>query len=213
MLTTRRPTESDVTSYLISRKTSELTYELPGITASLNVSNQFDVDRQQILLGFGEQVFNLAKQAIGDWAMFPTPLTELYWPDRAIYVGAEVAVLFRAGPLWSLNPCRIAYVVDESSEAGSIERFGFAYGTLGGHLECGEERFTVSWNRKDDSVSYELIAVSRPNHLLTRIGYVYARIVQARFRRESAAAIKQYVDTQMSASAHQAALPCDSTSL
>ena len=121
--------------------------------------------------------------------MFPQGMTTLYWPDRSIEVGVDVAVLFRAGPLWSLNPCRIIYVLDKHDSSDDVYQFGFTYGTLDGHLECGEERFCVSWNRNDDSVKYELTAVSRPNNLLTWVGYPYARIVQAKFRKLSAQAM------------------------
>lgn len=50
---------------------------------------------------------------------------------------------------YTLNACRSFYVVDEE---GPMERFGFAYGTLAQQAESGEERFTVEWNREDDSV-------------------------------------------------------------
>ena len=79
---------------------------------------------------------------------------------------------------WSLNACRIAYTVDEQ---GSIDHFGFAYGTLPGHLECGEERFLVEWDHTDDSVWYDLLAMSRPRHILSRVGYPYIRRLQKRF--------------------------------
>ena len=64
-------------------------------------------------------------------------------------------------------------------------RYGFAYGTLPDHPERGEERFLVEWNQADDSVWYDLLAVSRPGHWLARIGYLYARYEQAKFRRLS----------------------------
>ena len=53
----------------------------------------------------------------------------------------------RAIGLWWLNACRIVYVVDES---GPISKFGFAYGTLPGHVESGEERFLIEWDRGDE---------------------------------------------------------------
>jgi uncharacterized protein (UPF0548 family) len=45
------------------------------------------------------------------------------------------------GFCWSLNPCRVVYVLEETG--GEVERYGFAFGTLPGHSEEGEERFTV----------------------------------------------------------------------
>lgn len=56
-------------------------------------------------------------------------------------VGTTVGALARHYGFWSLNPARIAYFVEET---GAVERFGFGYGTLPGHAECGEERFNSS---------------------------------------------------------------------
>jgi hypothetical protein len=50
------------------------------------------------------------------------------------------------------------------------------------HAECGEERFLVEWHRGDDSVWYDLLAFSRPRHLLARCIYPYVRWLQRRFR-------------------------------
>ncbi len=57
-----------------------------------------------------------------------------------------------------------------------MSRFGFAYGTLPGHVESGEERFLVEWDRGDDAVWYDILAFSRPNHVLTRLGYPVGEI-------------------------------------
>ena len=98
------------------------------------------------------------------------------------------------GPFWSLNPSRIVYTIDQPPGASDTACFGFAYGTLPAHLECGEERFVIRWDAADDAVWYELRAVSKPNHPLARLGYPWARREQARFRRLSAAAMRQAVD-------------------
>lgn len=78
------------------------------------------------------------------------------------------------------------YVVDRS---GPISKFGFAYGTLPGHAEIGEERFLLEWDRATDSVCYDILAFSRPNHFLTRLGYPLVRRTQKRFGRDSAVAM------------------------
>ena len=111
---------------------------------------------------------------------------EAYPPDTPIVVGEIVAVIARAIGLWSLNACRIIYVVDESVP---IRRFGFAYGTLADHVASGEERFLVEWDRATGAVWYDILAFSRPRHFLTRLGYPYMRRTQSRFRKESGAAM------------------------
>jgi hypothetical protein len=52
-----------------------------------------------------------------------------------IQVGQIVAVIARLFNFWLLNACRIVYVVDE---AGPIQRYGFAYGTLPEHAESAK---------------------------------------------------------------------------
>ena len=74
-----------------------------------------------------------------------------------------------------------------------IRKFGFAYGTLPGHVESGEERFLIEWNLADDNVWYDVLAFSKPNHILTRLGYPVARRMQKRFGRDSAAAMLKAV--------------------
>jgi uncharacterized protein (UPF0548 family) len=75
------------------------------------------------------------------------------------------------------------------NESGPITKFGFAYGTLQGHVESGEERFLIEWDRSDDSVWYDIVGFSRPNHFLTRLGYRVVRRTQKRFGRDSAASM------------------------
>jgi uncharacterized protein (UPF0548 family) len=83
---------------------------------------------------------------------------------------------------WSLNTARIAYLIEES---GEVERFGFGYGTLPGHSERGEERFSVERRCEDSSVHYDVLAFSRPKHPLAWLGYPFARLLQKRFSRDS----------------------------
>ena len=84
-----------------------------------------------------------------------------------------------------MNACRIVSVIEER---GTLERYGFAYGTLPQHGEFGEERFTVEYNHDDKSVWYDLYAISRPG-LVARLAYPYARALQKRFARDSKAAM------------------------
>jgi uncharacterized protein (UPF0548 family) len=93
--------------------------------------------------------------------------------------GAEVAVLYWAASvrLWLLFPARVVDCLDELAhrDGQTVQRFGFANGTLSDHPERGEERFLVEWNHADDSVWYDLLAVSQPRHWLARFGYFYTR--------------------------------------
>jgi len=98
-----------------------------------------------------------------------------------------VVVIIRAGGLWWTNAARIVYAVDEATELAS--RFGFAYGTLPGHAESGEERFTVERDRSEDEVWYIILAFSLPQKTLVRLGYPLSRRLQRSFAEASKAAM------------------------
>ena len=79
-----------------------------------------------------------------------------------VEAGSTVAVAAPLGPLAAVAVCRIVAVVDKS------DRYGFAYGTLPGHPECGEEAFLVT-REPDGTVRLTVTAFSRPASWLTRI--------------------------------------------
>jgi uncharacterized protein (UPF0548 family) len=61
-------------------------------------------------------------------------------------------------------------VVDEA------DRYGFAYGTLPGHPEQGEEAFVVE--RLADRTVFRIVALSRPAEWLARAGGPISRRIQ-----------------------------------
>ena len=148
------------------------------------------MDRTRIKLGEGEPVFRAARAALQRWRQVDLGWLEPWSPETPIQAGEVVVLVARAIGLWWLNACKIVYVVDES---GPISRFGVAYGTLPAHAESGEERFLIEWDQADDSVWYDILAFSRPNHFLSRLGYPIVRRTQKRFGRESAAAMLKAV--------------------
>jgi len=126
-------------------------------------------------------------EAIRAWQMFNLPWVRLYWPTTPIRVGETVAVLVRHFGFYSLNATRIVYVVDE--ERPQARSYGFAYGTLAEHAERGEERFTIEWDLSDGRVWYAILAFSRPQKTLARLGYPLSRMLQKRFAEASKAAM------------------------
>jgi uncharacterized protein (UPF0548 family) len=85
--------------------------------------------------------------------------------------GAVVAMRLGYGPVGLSIPCRVVYIIDEP------DRHGFAYGTLPGHPESGEELFLLE-RGNDGSTSFTISAFSRPATALTRLGGPIARTVQ-----------------------------------
>jgi len=185
MLLLRKPSPSTIRDFLATQANLDLTYSAVGSSAA-EPPPGYVVDHTRINLGNGEQLFGAAKAALERWEQFRLGWVEAWPPNTPIHVGQVVAVVARLFGLWSINACRIVYVVDED---GPVKRFGFAYGTLPEHAESGEERFLVEWDRATGSVCYDIIAFSRPHHILARLGYPWVRRVQKRFARDSAAAM------------------------
>ncbi|HKE05178.1 MAG TPA: DUF1990 domain-containing protein [Blastocatellia bacterium] len=143
----------------------------------------YAVNHGRICLGQGEATFKKAVDALRSWKMFDLGWANVCWSDAEIEVGTTVAVLARHFGFWSLHPSRIVFLVDEDD--GRMRRRGFAYGTLQGHGERGEETFIIEWLHADDSVWYDLRSFSKPGRLLTALGLPLARMLQRRFARES----------------------------
>ncbi len=124
--------------------------------------------------------------------MFPAPWTAITPAEPGpVAVGLTVAMEARALGAWWLNACRVVYVVDEVSPA---RRRGFAYGTLGAHVEQGEELFTVEqW--ADGTVWYRVQAFPRPHYWPVRLAAPLVRILQRKFVRDSRAAMVQLLRT------------------
>ena len=191
MVSLRKPSADALRCFLAGQRALPFTYGAVGATAESPPAG-YAVDRTRIKLGEGEPVFRSAVGALRRWGQFRLGWVEAWPPDTPIQLGEVVAVMGRAVGVWWLNACRVVYAVDE---AGPVPRFGFAYGTLPGHVESGEERFLIEWNRSDDAVWYDILAFSRPNHVLTRLGYPVVRRLQKRFGRDSAAAMLRAVRT------------------
>jgi len=102
-------------------------------------------------IGTGRARFDEAAQRVMRWGMLRgagahvTASTDVAQVDSVVVVGL--------GPVRA--PCRVVYVIDEDN------RRGFAYGTLPGHPESGEELFAVRYDPADDAVYAEVTAFSR----------------------------------------------------
>jgi uncharacterized protein (UPF0548 family) len=188
MLLFSKPSPQKIREFVSAQ--GQETFSYPDVGASrTQAPTRYTIDHNRIQLGEGPHIFERAKCAVNAWKMFDIPWLELYWPNAPIEAGTTIAVLVSHLKFWSLNACRIVYVVHES---GAAETYGFAYGTLREHGEIGEERFTVKFNPHDQSVWYDIYAFSRP-HLLPRLAYPYTRSLQKRFARDSIEALLRAV--------------------
>ncbi len=115
----------------------------------------------------------------------------LYGADGTAYLrpGDTANLVIPFGPLHVGSPVRVVYVVD------TPDRKGFAYGTLPGHPESGEESWMVE--RSDDgSVWLTIRAFSRPSAAHWWAVYPVLRIVQAIYTRRYERALAGPIPSQ-----------------
>ena len=190
MVSFQKPAVDSIRRFIAEQAKLDFSYSAVGATAATPPAG-FVVDRTRIKLGEGEAVYESASAALRRWDHFRLGWVDVWSPETPLEAGEVVAVMGRALGLWWLNCCRIVYVVNET---GPIRKFGFAYGTLPGHVESGEERFVIEWNQGDNSVWYDILAFSRPSQVLIRLGSPIVRRMQKRFGRDSAAAVFRSVN-------------------
>ncbi|WP_084729230.1 DUF1990 family protein [Streptacidiphilus neutrinimicus] len=114
--------------------------------------------RYRVRIGHGDAAFLAAADALGTFRMHRRLPVGVTASAPHAEVGAEVTVTL-AGVVRA--PCRIVWVVDEP------DRYGWAYGTLTGHPECGEEAFLLTRD-PDGGVRLDVTAFSRPGGRVTR---------------------------------------------
>jgi uncharacterized protein (UPF0548 family) len=195
MFLLHRPDRATIEAFLDRQRGTPFSYPEPGATRG-TLPSGYVVDRYRERLGAGRPVFDQAILALNRWAMFETGWTHLCFPDAPIKPGTIICTLASHLGFWSLNACRIVYVIDRGEpDADGISRYGFAFGTLAAHAERGEERFTVEHHSSDDSVWYDVLAFSRPGNFLSTLGYPITRALQKRFARDSRRAMRSATTT------------------
>ena|SRR5688572_8927394 len=186
MFMLQKPSDAQIQAFIESQRLREFSYPEVGATRTGPPAG-YQVDHNRIRLGQGPKIYEQTIKALRKWKHFDLGWVSLRPANAPIAVGSVVAVLVNHLAFWSLNACRIVYVIDEETE---VKRFGFAYGTLPDHAESGEERFSIEWHASDDSVWYDILAFSRPNKAAAKLGYPLIRMLQRRFARDSLAAMR-----------------------
>lgn len=183
MMLLRCPEDAAVERFLRAQSLLPFSYREVGATRGEPPASGYLVDAYDAVLGHGEACFERACAAINGWKMYPPSWFRIY-PDGGASPREDLVFINRIHHLglWSLNSCRVLYLIHEQ---GPVERRGFAFGTLPGHEEQGEERFRVSWDRASGEVRYDVLAFSRPRGSLARLGAPVARALQRRFARET----------------------------
>ena len=184
MFFARRPSADVIGRFLHESQHLPLSYAEPGLVRE--ASSDPGIDEQVVAIGHGLADFARARAALQAWRQFQIGWVELFPANAAIAPGTVVAVRIHHLGFWSLNGCRVVYQVGGSAHEA---RFGYAYGTLTNHAESGEELFEIFSDSGSGDVIYRIRARSWPRAPLACIGQPIVRALQARFRRDSAAAM------------------------
>jgi uncharacterized protein (UPF0548 family) len=180
------PSTPAINDFIEHQARLSVTYPpIKGTQSAENIAS-FDNDFLKEKIGSGEKDFAAAKEAIRQWYMFPRSWTVILPTNAPIQTGTTIAMYARFMGIWWRNACKIVYIVDEN------RRFGFAYGTLPAHIECGEELFLVEMDKNND-IYYTVKAFSKPRHILAKIAYPIMRRLQDRFRRDSAVQMQDFI--------------------
>ncbi|ANF33266.1 hypothetical protein A0130_02970 [Leifsonia xyli] len=104
------------------------------------------------------------------------PEEDVFADDGTPFVrnGMTAVLKIPFGPFKVSAPIRVVYVIDEP------HRRGFAYGTLHGHPESGEELFLVE-RHDDGTVWFVLRALSRPSNAFYRLGFPVLSFMQRHY--------------------------------
>ena len=191
MLLAQKPVRTEIEGFLDRQRNTSFSHSETGVTHTTG-SPLWDRDHNRCVIGRGDAVYDNACRAVREWKMFDLSWLELHSDRTPIVEGEAVAILISHLGFWSLNAARIVYTLDESD--AKTRRYGFAYGTLRDHSECGEERFSVELDLASGDVYYDILAVSRPRHPLAYLGYPYSRYLQKCFARDSIDAMKRAVN-------------------
>lgn len=151
---------------------ADLTYEDVGATAS-GLPPGYHHLRRTRTVGSGRTAFDRAAMALLGWQVHAQAGLNVCASMKTAELGSTVLLISAVGPLKFTSPCRVVYVISEADKAG------FAYGTLRGHPESGEESFVLE-QHQDGTVTFTITAFSRPATLLARIAGPFGRVVQTR---------------------------------
>ncbi|MFD4246178.1 DUF1990 family protein [Streptomyces sp. NPDC058525] len=174
---------------IISAGRDALSYPERGATARRPLPAGYHHLHHRTRIGHGRAAFEAAGVAVTTFHAHRTSGMRVRADAGAVRPGSRAVVGIGLGPLRISAPCEVVWTAYEPT------RVGFAYGTLTGHPESGEESFVVDMDA-DGTVWFTVTAFSRPAGWYTRLaGPVvpllqrsYARLLGRHVRRLAAAA-------------------------
>ncbi|WP_295825762.1 DUF1990 family protein [uncultured Microbacterium sp.] len=149
----------------------ELTYDEVGATAGQMPAGYHHV-RARRVIGRGPEAFARAADALLSGEVQRRAGARIDLSETPMREGTRVTMRLGVGILSFRIPCLVVWA--ERTET----RAGFAYGTLPGHPERGEERFTLTLTPSGEVV-FDIAAFSSPGRWFTRLGAPVGRRVQS----------------------------------
>lgn len=153
-------------------RAADLTYDHVGRTSGVLPSGYHHLNMRMIV-GLGTARFADAARALFGWQVHLRSGLRVSTSSATVEHDAVVMLGIGARPFRLNAPCRVVYIVDEAN------RRGFAYGTLPGHPESGEEAFVIE-RADDDTVSFSITAFSRSASDLAKLAGPLGRLAQRR---------------------------------
>ncbi|MFD9407571.1 DUF1990 family protein [Streptomyces sp. NPDC059989] len=161
---------------LISAGLDALSYPDRGATARRPLPAGYHHLHHRTRIGRGRAAFEAAGVAVTTFHAHRTSGMRVRADSGAVRAGDRVEVGIGLGPLRITAPCRVIWTAYEPS------RIGFAYGTLTGHPESGEESFIVELD-PDGTVWFTVTAFSRPASWYTRLAGPVVPFLQQSYAR------------------------------
>ena len=149
-------------------RAAPFTYEQVGATASGLPAGYDWLERSATLV---RRDFEGASRDLFTWRLHERAGLRVQASESPLRQDTVVLMHLGLGLASIRIPCRVAYVINEPRLRG------FAYGTLPGHPESGEERFALE-QRSDGAISIAITAFSRPASRLATPGGPCTRRVQ-----------------------------------
>jgi uncharacterized protein (UPF0548 family) len=183
VISLRRLSPTKVTALLAAAREAPLTYSEVGASRDERLPSGYHHVRRSERIG-DAAAFDRAVVGLRTWAVQEGAGLRVV-PSDPVEPNATIIAVTSIGLVHVAVACRIVTVFKEP------DLFGFAYGTLRGHPESGEESFVIE--RRDGATFFTVSAFSKPVDPLARLAGPFGRVVQRSITRRYVSALRRYV--------------------
>lgn len=166
-----RPEPAALTKLIPYYAAQPHSYAEVGATETPQLPAGYHHVNHSVALAADQFAFDRATDALMTWAMHKRAGLTLAASAERAEAGVTTVMTFGSRLVGLLIPCRVVWTVNEP------DRRGFAYGTLPGHPESGEEAFIIE-RASGGEVTLSIRAFSKPGHTVVRAGSAISRLVQ-----------------------------------